>query len=133
MEHFARGRNWATGTIGSPVDFLAMSNYGSYSGAPTNKLGYQPSATAASGMLLKSFRAQLGVGFEHVNLELHEFGALVNRHWRMSSEPGAFGAAWTLANWQAALASGISRAFHWGFDDSGLGESFESSNRLSRS
>ena len=48
-------------------------------------------------------------------------GALVNRHWRVSSEPGAFGAAWTLANWQAALSSGVSRAFHWGFEDSTLG------------
>jgi hypothetical protein len=45
---------------------------------------------------------------------------LVNRHWRVSVEPGAFGAAWTLANWQAALATGISRAFHWSFTDSGL-------------
>jgi hypothetical protein len=83
-------------------------------------MGYQPSATAASGVLLSQLRTQLGTGFEHATLELHEFGALVNRHWRASNEPGAFGAAWTVANWQAALASGISRAFHWGFEDSGL-------------
>jgi len=43
----------------------------------------------------------MGAGFEKIALELHEFGALVNRHWRTSSEPGAFGAAWTLANWQS--------------------------------
>ena len=39
LEHFARGTNWATGEVGSPVDFLAMSNYGCYGGAPTDKLG----------------------------------------------------------------------------------------------
>ena len=82
----------ATGEVGSPVDFLAMSNYGCYGGSPTDKLGYQPSGTAASGVLLSGFRAQMGAGFEKISLELHEFGALVNRHWRTSGEPGAFGA-----------------------------------------
>ena len=124
MSHFARGTNKATGKIGSPVDFLALSNYGCYSGSPTYKLGYQPSATAVSGALLSSWRELLGPGFEHTTLELHEFGALVNRFWRTSSEPGAFGAAWTFANWQAALASNITRAFHWGFEEGVLGFDF---------
>jgi hypothetical protein len=48
-------------------------------------MGYQPSATAASGVLLSQLRTQLGTGFEHATLELHEFGALVNRHWRAPS------------------------------------------------
>ncbi len=124
LTHFARGTNKATGEIGSPVNFLAMSNYGCYSGSPTYKLGYQPSATAVSGALLSSWRELLGRGFENVTLELHEFGALVNRFWRTSGEPGAFGAAWTVANWQAALASNITRAFHWGFEEGALGFDF---------
>jgi hypothetical protein len=120
MEHFARGTNWATGEAGSPVDFLAMSNYVCYGDAPTHKMGYQLSATAASGVMLSQLRTQLGTGFEHATLELHEFGALINRHWRVSNELGAFGAALTVSNWQAALASGISHAFYWGFEDTGL-------------
>jgi hypothetical protein len=121
LEHFSTGVNWATGEVGSPVNFLAMSNYGCYGGSPTDKLGYQPSGTTASGILLSRFREKLGAGYENVTLELHEFGTLVNRHWRSSMEPGAFGAAWTFANWQAALASNISKAFHWGFEDGSLG------------
>ena len=68
MEHFARGTNWATGAVGSPVDFLGLSNYGSYGGAPVNKVGYQPGGTAASGVLLSQLRTQLGAGFEHATL-----------------------------------------------------------------
>lgn len=63
----------------------------------------------------------------HVRLELHEFGCLINRHWRVSTEPGAFGAAWTVASWQELLTSNVSAAFHWGFDNMDLGvEIFDS-------
>ena len=115
MRHAANGTNWATGRPGSPLDFIAMSSYGI--GAP-GKEGYAPDGIIrASGALMSKWRALLGPRRAHLRLELHEFGCLINRHWRVSTEPGAFGAAWTVASWQAALSSNITAAFHWGFDN----------------
>merc|ERR1719272_2479745 len=71
---------------------------------------------------MSQWRELLGpVRASQVRLELHEYGCLINRHWRVSSEPGAFGAAWTVAGWQELLMSNVSAAFHWGFDNLDLG------------
>lgn len=114
MQHVANGTNWATGrTGGSPIDFMALSSYGI--GAP-GKEGYAPAVIRENGALMSKWRESFSRP-QHVRLELHEFGCLINKHWRHSSEPGAFGAAWTVANWQAALSSNISAAFHWGFEN----------------
>lgn len=126
LDHFGGGRNFATGDVGSPVDFLALSTYGMWGAAPVYKAGYGPFATAAAARLLARWRDRLvsassgRINASAVSLEMHEFGTWVNRFWRPSQEPGAFGAAWYVANWVAALRCGVSRMFHWGWDEASV-------------
>ena len=74
-------------------------------------------------MLLSQLRTQLGTG-----LELHEFGALVNNdnmHWRAALVAVVLVLVERMNTVSHVVlltgrAFGISRAFHWGFEDGGL-------------
>lgn len=50
-------------------------------------------------------------------LQFQEYGTLGNEDGRISPEPGAFGAAWTVATSAVIAAKGVSRAFHWANHD----------------
>ena len=99
----------------SNLSFIAGSFYGGASGCNSahKKCGYDPSLADLASQGLRYIREKAGPRFAHVPLTFMEFGTLGNAHGRISPEPGAFGAAWTVHVSARAAAQGISRAFHW--------------------
>ncbi|AKJ63685.1 GH39 family glycosyl hydrolase [Kiritimatiella glycovorans] len=118
FEHFARGTNYATGEIGSPADFAAVSSYGMYwmGGEFDHPLaaayGYHPDTLRLHADLLKRLRAT-SPRFADIPIEVHEHGTLMNKNNTVSYEPGAFGAAWTATQYIVGIEEGFAQIFHW--------------------
>jgi len=127
MKHLATGKNYATGKIGSPVDFLAISHY--YS--PSGPVFAERKTEADKRMLLdvdshedirvsayklKSYRA-LSPRFKDVSLEIHEFGVLSSELYKESrifkANAGVREAAWVHQAYITALDEGFSDIFFW--------------------
>ena len=104
----------------SNLSFISGSFYGGASGCgkPGKTCGYDPSLADLASQGLRYIRKVAGPRFSEVPLTFMEFGTLGNAHGRISPEPGAFGAAWTVHASARAAAQGISRAFHWKIFDS---------------
>lgn len=118
FEHFADGKNYATGEKGSPVDFVAISSYGMYwmggkfDHPDAAAHGYSPDVLRLHVDLLKRLRA-CSPRFKEISLEIQEHGTLFNKDEKISPEPGAFGAAWIAAQYAIGLDQGVSQIFHW--------------------
>jgi hypothetical protein len=124
------------------VDFLAMSCYGRASmcrkpkppgadsemartvsaetPAPTRWVDhtceYAPAFASECAMRLRSVQA-VDAGWGKLPLRTMEYGDQQNSLGIVDSEPGAFGAAWTLSSSVALAAGGVERAYHWGYGD----------------
>ena len=118
FQHFAMGTNYATGKVGSPVDFVAISSYGMYwmggkfDHPDAARYGYYPDTLGIHVDFLKRLRA-CSPRFAGIPLEIQEHGTLFNKEDTISYEPGAFGAAWTAAQYAVGLEQGVSQIFHW--------------------
>lgn len=118
MEHFAFGENYATGATGSAIDFLPISFYGLYHMGgnfphpDADEYGYSPEALRLHARYLNDLR-NIHPKFADLPLEIQEHGNLHNEAGQVSHEPGAFGAAWTAAQYAVALQEGIDELFVW--------------------
>ena len=127
MKHLASGKNYATGKIGSPVDFLAISLYYAPSGAVFSKVkdakarrdmwDYNSHESARlSGYKLKSYR-DLSPRFKDVSLEIHEFGVLSSELYTGSGprkgNRGVREGAWVHQTYITALDEGFTDIFSW--------------------
>ena len=107
---------------GGSIGFLAMSYYGSDAGNVVGSdsrcarfagCGYDPRQARVAGEGLRYLRG-LAPALADVPLQVQEFAPMLNGYGRGPSfEPGAFGAAWTLASCVEFAAQGIDRVFHW--------------------
>ena len=107
---------------GGTIGFLAMSFYASDAGNAIESIskcaafagcGYDPRQARVAGEGLRYLRG-LDPALADVPLQVHEYTQMLNGHGRGPSfEPGAFGAAWTLASCIEFAAQGIERVFHW--------------------
>ena len=113
-EHCQAGTNYATGEVGSPLDFASVSIYT----APSILRGILRTTDP-------TFKAQQKVDFwnalaEHhpelatVSREVHEFGILGNELKVGGGEPGARGAAWTFHVMMCLREGGLDRLWNWG-------------------
>ena len=108
-QHCVSGTNYATGAIGSPFDFFAISLYL----AQTNQSTRSPAARANDAMtILNTVQAELPVP-----LEVHEFGILTSESGLNTDEPGARGAAWRFHVMMRLRELGLSRLYHWDMMD----------------
>jgi hypothetical protein len=118
FEHFAGGTNYATGEIGSPVDFIAVSSYGMYwmggvfDHPDAAAHGYSPDVLRVHADFLKRLRA-LSPRFAGIPVEIQEHGTLFNKEEVSSPEPGSFGGAWTASQYITGMEEGVSQVFHW--------------------
>jgi hypothetical protein len=136
MKHLASGRNHATGKIGSPVDFLAISLYYAPAGnviaraknpkAKRNILkahSHESARTAAR--RLKPLR-DMSPRFKDVSLEIHEFGVLTSELYKASrllkGNRGVREGAWVLQTYAVALDEGFRDVFSWPRRDNTLGK-----------
>lgn len=120
MEHIARGRNYATGAVGSPIHFLAGSLYAT----PRPRSPYQEMMIEASpekvrllAWKLKMLR-DIDPRFRELPIEMHEFGTLYtecarNADEKMCAWAGMRGAAWVHQAYAVALEEGFSEVFFW--------------------
>ena len=113
-EHCLSGANYATGQVGSPLDFASVSIY--------------TSPSILRGILRTTdptFKAQQKIDFwnaleeRHAELadmsrEVHEFGILGNEFRVGSGEPGARGAAWMFHVMMCLREGGMNRLWNWG-------------------
>ena len=107
---------------GGTIGFLAMSFYGSDAGNAIESnskcpafggCGYDPRQARVAGEGLRYLRG-LDPALADVPLQVQEYAPMLNGHGRGPSfEPGAFGAAWTLASCVELATQGIERVFHW--------------------
>jgi xylan 1,4-beta-xylosidase len=118
FQHFANGTNYATGKIGSPVDFISISSYGAYwSGGRFDhpdaaRHGFSPEVLRMHAALMKQLRG-MSSRFEGIPIEVHEHRMLRNEYDALTAEPGSFGGAWQVAQYAVALQEGISEIFIW--------------------
>jgi hypothetical protein len=118
FRHLATGVNFATGETGSPVDFISISCYGVYwMGRPYEhpaipRAGYNPSTLRLAAHLMRSWR-NIHPRFADLPISVQEHGMLVNKAAENTSEPGAFGGAWTAMQYMIALEEGVAELFHW--------------------
>jgi hypothetical protein len=109
-KHCATGTNYATGTIGSPFDFISISDYIAQTTHPHN-----PTSTVNDDIsFFKTVQAELP---NPVSWEVHEFGILNSESGLATDEPGARGAAWDFHTISRLRENGISRWYHWGVFD----------------
>jgi hypothetical protein len=118
-KHCASEPNYATGTVGTPFDFISISSY--IANATHN---HDPQAEART--CSNFFQAVQAVLPQPVPFEVHECGILKCEADLETSEPGARGAAWYFHLVCCGLReAGVSRWFHWGafdrFRESGVG------------
>jgi hypothetical protein len=121
----------------STLSFLGESFYGGAEGCsngkghtPAGVCGYEPREAGLAAAGLRYLRDVVaGPTYADVPLEFQEYGTLGNKNGRVSPEPGAFGAAWTVATSVVAAAGGVSRAFHWANHDT-VGPTGAQSRRL---
>ncbi|MFZ5830702.1 MAG: GH39 family glycosyl hydrolase [Planctomycetota bacterium] len=125
FEHIAQGRNHATGQLGSPIDFIGISQYcvpkvlwgeGDIQGI----MGASPEMVLVRGKVLKDFQAKYPQ-LRKASLEVHEFGILNTDAYQLkreyafrAPEPDARGAAWTFHAYSDLLKQGFRRVFQWG-------------------
>ena len=118
FEHFANGTNYATGKIGSPVDFISISSYGAYwiggrfDHPDAARHGFSPEVLRMHAALMKQLRG-MSPRFEGIPIEVHEHRLLRNEYDALTTEPGSFGGAWQAAQYAVALQEGISEIFIW--------------------
>jgi len=121
----------------STLSFVGESFYGGAEGCSNGKghtpavvCGYEPREAGLAAAGLRYLRDVVaGPTYADVPLEFQEYGTLGNKNGRVSPEPGAFGAAWTVATSAVAAAGGVSRAFHWANHDT-VGPAGAQSRRL---
>ena len=98
---------------GARVDFIAMSCYGR--GTPAKHNRYDIGSAELCGLRLNSLRRLGGERWAKLPAQSMEYGLQGNVLSLVDSDPGVFGAAWTLATSTAHARNGIQRAFHWNF------------------
>lgn len=120
--------NWNTGTPTFKAQFMAQ--FKTVADSPT-ALGLSYYGSSGNGYTMESalraykqltdMKAALPMQGNGTLLSISEFGTLTNAAHQASPEPGAFGAAWTLSAWIAALQSDIDEVYHW-HDSDTLGQ-----------
>ncbi|MCF7817597.1 MAG: hypothetical protein K9M54_06925 [Kiritimatiellales bacterium] len=109
-QHCVSGINHATGTVGTPFDFIAISDY---IALPTH--AHNPQAAAAG--LISFFNSVQALLPDPVPWEAHEFGILTCESNLSTGEPGARGAAWYFHMMSRLREAGLARWYHWGVFD----------------
>jgi hypothetical protein len=110
--HCVSGTNYATGTVGSPLDFIAVSSYLAQTNAARRSAR---SRADASINVFTTVQAELP---QTIPWEMHEFGILTCESGLPTDEPGARGAAWRFHVVAQLREHGLSRWYHWGIFDS---------------
>lgn len=105
--HCASGTNSATGAIGSPFDFFAISDYV----AQTTHSHNPQTSSAADISYFQQVQAELPWT---IPWEVHEFGILKCESGLPTDEPGARGAAWDFHVMSRYREAGLGQWYHWG-------------------
>ena len=116
VDHCMSGRNDATGSIGSPLDFAAVSQYAAPSVRDGKILTANPEHKAKIRGDFWDAVAERHPELRDVSREVHEFGIL-GTEFRVGGELGARSAAWTFHCIVAMRERGLDRLWHWGATD----------------
>ncbi|MEW6360422.1 MAG: hypothetical protein AB1696_29095 [Planctomycetota bacterium] len=113
-DHCMTGRNHATGEMGSPMDFAAVSIYM----APVVSKGIlrttNPDYKARTKVDFWTGLAARHSRLKDIPREVHEFGILGNEFKAGGGEPGARGAAWEFHIMMNLREGGMERLWQWG-------------------
>jgi Glycosyl hydrolases family 39 len=117
VQHCINGKNYATGKIGSPCDFLGVSMYGIYK-KPYYYQGRSPDFLITEQVVpfFQSLKA-LSPTLRSIPVEIMEFGPYINEQGAQSIDPGVWGAAYTHQCYINALNGNINKIYQWASEE----------------
>jgi len=113
-EHCMNETNRATGKVGTPLDFAAVSVYTAPSLLRAILRTTNPQFKAQQKIDFWNGLGEKWPRLADVSREVHEFGVLGNEFRVGGGEPGARGAAWTFHVMMTLREGGLDRLWNWG-------------------